>query len=394
MKSYERMDDSQYQRYFDCFYPDLYDPHDWARRAREAGMEYAVITTKHHDGFCLWDSRHTDYKVTNTPWGRDVLRPMVEAFRKAGMHIGFYYSLLDWHHPEFPIDRHHPQRDNPEYREKSRGRNMRKYARYMRDQVTELLTEFGEIDLMWFDFSYPGEDGKGCDDWESEALLELVRRLQPQALVNNRLGLPFKPDFETPEQYQPDEIPSDSEGKPLIWEGCQTLSGSWGYHRDEMTWKSVRQLLGLLIDGVGKNGNLLLNVGPTGRGEFDWRARERLQGIAEWMRYHSRSIKGCGPAPEGWVPPPDTRYTWNAETRRLYLHFFHWPFKHVHLPGLAGKIRYAQFLHDASEIQMRTARTEIHAALNAPTPEGAVTLELPTLKPPVEIPVIELFLDH
>ncbi len=392
LKHFERLDDAHYQRYFDHFYPDLYNPREWARQARAAGMEYMVITTKHHEGFCLWDSKHTDYKATKTPWAKDVLRPMVEAFREEGIRVGFYYSLIDWHHPEFPVDRIHPQRDDKAYREAAQGRDMRKYARYMRDQVTELLTGFGPIDLLWFDFSYPGEDGKGRDDWESEALLELVRKLQPQALVNNRLDLPHQPDFVTPEQYQPDAMLRDAEGNPVVWEGCQTLSGSWGYHRDEMTWKSVRQLLGMLIDGVSKNGNLLLNVGPTARGEFDWRARERLAGIGEWMHYNARSIKDCGPAPEGWVAPPDTRYTWNAETGRLYLHFFHWPYKHVHLSGLAGKVRYAQFLHDASEVVMRTAQTEIHAALNASTPEGALTLELPTLKPPVEFPVIELFL--
>lgn len=392
VKNYEKLDDAHYQRYFDHFYPDLYNPKDWARAAKAAGMEYMVVTTKHHEGFCLWDTKFTDYKTTKTMWGKDVLTPLVEAFRAEGMRIGFYYSLLDWHHPEFPVDKMHPQRDDAAFRESTKGRDVSKYALYMRDQITELLTDFGQIDLLWFDFSYPGADGKGHKDWESEALLSLVRKLQPQALVNNRLDLPHAPDFQTPEQYQPDAMLRDADGKPVVWEACQTLSGSWGYHRDEMTWKSVPQLLGMLIDGVSKNGNLLLNVGPTARGEFDGRATACLSGIAEWMHHHEPSIRGCGPAPEEFVTPPDTRLTYNAQTNRLYLHFLHWPFKHVHLHGLVGRVAYAQFLHDASEVQIRSAVTEIHAGLNAASPEGAVTLELPTIKPTVAVPVIELFL--
>lgn len=390
VKHAEKLDDAGYQRYFDHFDPDLYDPKEWARAAKAAGMEYMVITTKHHEGFCLWDTKFTDYNSTKTPWGKDVLAPLVKAFRSEGIRIGFYYSLIDWHHPEFPVDKCHPQREDTAFRESTKGRDVSKYASYMRNQITELLTGFGQIDLLWFDFSYPGEDGKGHADWESDELLALVRRLQPQALVNNRLDLPHAPDFLTPEQYQPDSILVDAEGLPLVWEGCQTLSGSWGYHRDEMTWKSVRQLLGMLVDGVSKNGNLLLNVGPTARGEIDGRATDRLSGIAAWMHHHERSIRGCGPA--GFVAPPDTRFTYNDQTNRLYLHFLHWPFKHVHLHGLAGKVAYAQFLHDASEVQIRSAATEIHAGLNASSPADAITLELPTVMPPVEIPVIELFL--
>ena len=390
--NYERMTDADYRRYFEHFSPDLFDPVQWAKSARAAGMEYVVITTKHHEGFCLWDSKFTDFKAPATPWGKDVLTPLVDAFRAEGLRIGFYYSLIDWHHPEFPPDRMHPLRDDKEFLASCGGRDMAKYARYMRDQVTELLTGFGPIDLLWFDFSYPGPWGKGCKDWESEKLFALVRKLQPQALVNNRLDLPHRPDFLTPEQFQPDAMLRDTDGRAVVWEGCQTLSGSWGYHRDELTWKSVPQLLGMLIDGVSKNGNLLLNVGPTSRGEFDPRAIDRLAGIAAWMHYHERSVRACGPAPDGISTPPDTRLTYNVQTNRLYLHFFHWPFKHVHLRGLSGRVAYAQFLHDGSEIRIRTATSEIHAGLDAATPEDAITFELPTVKPPPEIPVIEIFL--
>jgi len=382
VKNKERIPDRVYMQYFKRFDPDLYDPRVWARLAREAGMKYVVITTKHHEGFCLWDSQHTDYKATNTPCGKDLLAPMVEAFRTEGLRVGFYYSLLDWHHPHFPVDRMHPMRDKASERKKNAARDVTIYADYMRRQVRELLTQFGPIDILWFDFSYPGEDGKGAGDWESEALIKLVRELQPGIMVNNRLDLPGAGDFVTPEQVQPAAAVTDEKGKPVVWEACQTFSGSWGYHRDEMTWKSVPQLLWMLIDGVSKNGNLLLNVGPTARGEFDDRARARLEGIGAWMKRHGRAIYGCGPAPARWACPPDCRYTYNKATKRLYVHILTWPFGALHLPGLRKKVKYAQFLHDASEITTRAGTDG----------DTDLVLALPTIKPAVDVPVAELFL--
>lgn len=225
VKHHERITDEDYRKYFDHFSPDLYEPKEWARLAKQAGMKYFVITTKHHEGFCLWDSAHTDYKATKTPWGKDLLKPMVEAFRAEGLRVGFYYSLIDWHHEEFPVDAVHPQRDDKEFREKTKGRDVKKYAAYMRKQVEELLTQFGQIDILWFDFSYPGPDGKGKgkDDWESEKLLDLVRKLQPNILIDNRLDLPGAGDFETPEQYQPADGMKNADGTPAVWEACQTF---------------------------------------------------------------------------------------------------------------------------------------------------------------------------
>jgi len=148
----------------------------------------------------------------------------------------------------------------------------------------------------------------------------------------------------------------------------------------------------MLVEHVSKGGNLLLNVGPTARGEFDYRALERLAGMGEWMRRHGRAIYGCTYAPEVLPPPPDCRYTFNPKTNRLYLHLFAWPFKAVHLPNLAGRVAYAQLLNDASEIKFRETGADVHAALNATTPAGAVTLALPTVQPAVDVPVIELIL--
>jgi len=191
VKQRERITDEDYRRYFDHFCPDLYDPQRWAREAKEAGMRYFVVTTKHHDGFCLWDSDLTDYKVTNTPWGEDLIAPMVEAFRAEGMKVGFYHSLIDWHHPDFPVDGLHPRRDDEEYIEANGDRDVARYREYLHGQTRELLTRFGKIDVMWFDFSYPDRvwGGKGREDWGSEDLMAMVRELQPGIIVNDRLEI-------------------------------------------------------------------------------------------------------------------------------------------------------------------------------------------------------------
>ena len=384
VKSREQISDEAYAKYFRYFDPDLYDPELWAKAAADAGMKYFVVTTKHHDGFCLWDSDLTDYKATNTPAGRDLLRPMVEAFRNQGLRVGFYHSLIDWHHPEFIIDRIHPMRNRPDKEELNKQRDMKKYVEYLHGQVRELLTRFGTIDILWMDYSYPGPDGKGRDDWESEKLYKMIRELQPHVVLNDRMDLPEGWDVKTPEQYQPREWVR-VDGQPVVWEACQTFSGSWGYHRDEASWKSVEQLVRMLIGAVSKGGNLLLNVGPTGRGEFDYRALDRLQGIGEWMKRHNRSIYGCTQAPEEFQAPQDCRLTYNPEKRRLYLHIFAWPFRHLHMDGAVNKIAYAQLLNDASEIPFDIRDNE----------DGSKTLtfSLPVQKPPVTVPVIELFLE-
>ena len=396
----EKITNEDYQKYFDRFNPDLFNPKEWAKAAREAGMKYFVITTKHHEGFCMWDSKYTDYKVTNTKCGRDLLREVVDAFRAEGLHIGFYYSLIDWHHPDFIIDnRIGPYRELSEEDRKKMNekRDMKRYAQYMRDQVTELLTNYGKVDILWFDFSYPPADGnpehgKGHNEWESEELVKVIRSLQPEIILDNRLDLPGSGDIQTPEQFTPDAPLKDENGNPAVWEGCQTLSGSWGYHRDEMTWKSPKQCIDMLINHVSRNGNLLMNVGPTSRGYLDQRALNCLKAYGDWMKFNARSIYNCAAAPDGIKAPTDGRYTYNKETNTLYLHLMNWPFKHIHLPGLGGKVAYAQFLHDGSEVKMRDAQAEVHSNLNSSTPESALTLELPVLKPNMEVPVIEIFL--
>jgi alpha-L-fucosidase len=394
VKKNERMTNEDYQKYFDVFNPDLYDPHEWARMAKAAGMKYAVITSKHHEGFCLFDSKYTDYKATNTPAHRDLIRPWVEAFRAEGLRVGFYYSLIDWHHPNYTIDSNHPQsaRSDEEYARLNQGRDMAVYRQYLKDQVRELLTNYGKIDIIWLDFSFPEKNGKGRADWDSENLLKMVRELQPGIIVNDRLDLMDVAggwDFRTPEQFKPREWLTMN-GMRVAWETCQTFSGSWGYYRDEMTWKDVRQLLGLLIETVSKGGNLLLNVGPTARGAFDERAQERLGAMGRWMQVNGRSIYGCTQAPEGFKVPENSLLTYNPGTRRLYVHLLDWPMGQMTLEGYAGRVGYAQLLHDASEIEMSSQKDT--AWMPEDAKPGDLVLRLPVVKPNVEIPVVELFL--
>jgi alpha-L-fucosidase len=388
VKQRERLDDTAYQPYFDHFDPDRYDPALWARRARQAGMKYAVLTTKHHEGFCLWDSALTDYKAPNTPAGRDLLRPWVDAFRAEGLRIGFYHSLIDWHHPDFPIDGLHPQRDDQAAIDAAQGRDMRRYTEYLHGQVRELLTGFGQVDYLFFDFSYPTRvwGGKGRDDWRSAELLELIRSLQPDVIVNDRTDL--QGDVATPEQYQP-AAPLASGDR--LWEACQTLNGSWGYDRDNLDWKTSDQLIRMLVDGVSKDGNMLLNVGPTARGEFEPYAVEVLADIGRWMDASGKSVYGAGPA--AFTAPPDTRYTQRGD--RLYLHLFAWPFQHVHLPGLGGRVKFARFLHDGSEVHAEVTdpgQQAQNTTMGSMGPD-VLTLTLPVRRPDVLVPVVELFLE-
>jgi alpha-L-fucosidase len=391
IQNIEKINNEDYQKYFDFFNPDLFDPTVWAREAKNAGMNYFVITTKHHEGFCLWDSALTNFKSTNTQYGKDLLKPMIQAFKNEDMKIGFYHSLIDWHHPEFPIDGYHPMRDNVEFREKEKNRDVKIYAKYLHNQIEELVTKYGKIDLMWVDFSYSHIDwgwsiGKGKKDWQSEKIVSTIRKNQPHIILNDRLEVGG--DIKTPEQFQPTEWPKVN-GVPVMWEACQTLNGSWGYDRDNFNWKPPSMLIRMLIDTVSKGGNLLLNIGPNGRGEFEPKAIETLREIGKWMRLHNRSIYDC--TASEFTPPRDCRYTQNGN--KLYLHIFSWPFKHLYLGGLANRVKYAQLLNDASEIKFFTEepnKNALHTKIECPP--DTLFIELPIQKPNVEVPVVELFL--
>ncbi|WP_051585792.1 alpha-L-fucosidase [Caldanaerobius polysaccharolyticus] len=353
VRSHERLSIEDYHPFFQEFNPVNYDPRKWARVAKEAGMKYAVLTTKHHDGFCLFDSQLTDYKATNTPAGRDLVREYVEAFREEGLRVGFYYSLLDWHHEDYPAygDRHHPMRDNQLYRDKKQ--DFSRYVEYVHGQVKELLTNYGKIDIMWFDFSY---DDKIGEAWKATELVKMVRSLQPDIIIDNRLGGNIRSvnpevyagDFASPEQIIPPEGILDEAGNPIPWEACITMNNHWGYCAADKDFKTPKQIIRALVECVSKGGNLLLNVGPDAKGEIPEESLNILSEIGKWMKKNGESIYGCGRAE---LPKPEWgRYT--KKGNKLYAHIFDRGIGPINLRGLKGKVKRARLLCDGSEVDI------------------------------------------
>lgn len=385
-----RIPEEEYQFMVDHFNPDLFDPSDWARRAKAAGMKYVIFTTKHHDGFCMWDSEFTDYKITNTPYRRDVLRQVVDAFRAEGLRIGLYYSITDWHHPHYKISGNSPQALLPKEEQERMNavRDNRIYNEYMRSQITELLTRYGRIEELWFDISFQ----QGAESNEAEKMLELVRRLQPEIILNNRLGLDGANDILTPENYLRERDCFDADGKPAAWEGCHNFGASWGYNRDELSyWKTPFEFLYILINQTSLNGNTLFNIGPTSRGYIDEYELQCLELLTKWMKFNSRSIYGCGAAPAEYPAPRDCRYTYHPEAKRLYVHILRWQHT-VYLPNLAGKIRYAQTLHDGCFVKVQENAEGTAGDPNPRIPEGYAALSFLSQPRGTEVPVVELFL--
>ncbi len=361
VKSTERIADQKYDSYLDSFNPDRYDARAWTRAARGAGMRYAVMTAKHHDGFCLFDSAFTDYTAARSRAGRDLIREYVEAFRAEGLRVGLYYSLIDWHHPDYPAygDRAHPLRDNESC--KGQGRDITRYVEYLHGQVRELLSNYGRIDIMWFDFSY---DSMTDETWRASELVRMARSLQPHLIIDNRLssheGSPaggllspdaphYAGDFASPEQVIPnDEGVQDRDGRPVPWESCITLNDHWGYAAADTNWKKPWQIVRVLVECVSKGGNLLVNVGPTAHGEIPAACLETMDEVGRWLRANGASIYGCGPAN---LPKPEWgRYT--ARDNTLYAHVLDPGIGKIIVKGLLDRVRAVHYLADGAEITM------------------------------------------
>ncbi len=308
----------EYERFAKQFNPARFDAREWVRIAKDAGMKYIVITSKHHDGFALFDSKVSDYDVMATPFKRDILKELSEATREAGIRFCFYHSIMDWHHP----DAQGPA--FPDY-EKVANPNWSRYVEgYMKPQLKELLTNYGKVGVLWFD----GDWIKEWSDDQGRDLYAFVRGLQPDLVVNNRVGAGrqgmsgltkegrFAGDFGTPEQ----EVPAT--GLPGVdWESCMTMNDTWGYKHFDQGWKSAETLLRTLIDVASKGGNFLLNVGPTSEGLIPGASVERLGAMGRWLRVNGEAIYGSGPSPV--AAPSWGRIT--SKPGRLYLHVFDWP---------------------------------------------------------------------
>lgn len=335
------MPQDEYKALVKSFNPTNYNPAVWARLAKAAGMKYVVFTTRHHDGFCMFDSHFTDYKITNTPYGKDVLRMLVDAFRAEGLRIGFYHSLPDWTHDGY-VDLETPEgirtgKCGPY--DPARHAALRELVR---NHVNQLTTEYGKIDLMFFDYlsKYKAEE----DYFDRAALLDICRRNQPGMLVNDRLSY-FKdgdaPDYDyyTPEVAVPNRPPL-VRGTLRTWETCATMNDHWGYAKDDHNFKSVETIVAGLVGCISRGGNLLLNVGPTELGEFPPESVARLRGLADWFAVNGEAVAGCGPSE--YTAPFGCAYTQKGDA--LYLNVLVPPMGDILLPGLRGKVRSATLL--------------------------------------------------
>jgi len=360
VRSIEKLSVEDYQIFFDTFDPVDYNPKEWAKAAKHAGMKYAVMTAKHHDGFCLFDSKLTEYKATNTKAGRDLIREFVDAFRAEGIKIGLYYSLVDWYHPDYPHygEQHHPMRDNEEY--KGIEHNFDNYLDYMHGQVRELCTNYGKLDIMWFDFSYDERSGEG---WRATELVRMIRGYFPDVLIDNRLEgsgegygslltdnpSEFSGDFICPEQVIPLEGFFTESGKPIIWEACVTMNNNWGYTANDRNFKPAEMIIRKLVECVSKGGNLLLNIGPDAKGNIPTESLAILEKMGEWMSKNSESIYGCGSANLG--KPEFGRITRNGNI--LYYHIFENQINGVPLMEIeSSQIRRMWFVATGSELKL------------------------------------------
>ena len=355
---------AQYEQFAKRFNPTKYDPDEWVRIAKDAGMKYIVITAKHHEGFAMWDTRGTDYNIARrTPYGRGVLVPLAAAARRAGLHFGTYYSIMDWHDPSQsaaePGKHYNPTRMDPKRKSA--------YVAEMKIELAELIRET-HTEVLWF-------DGEWVDWWtdaDGRDLYAYLHRLDPKLIINNRIGHTRDAhgvnqgvgvgDFGTPEQ----EIPPQGYPPGVYWESCMTLNDHWGYNKYDDHWKSPTIVVHNLVDIASKGGNYLLNIGPTAEGVLPAGGVAVLRQVGRWMHANGVSIYGTSASPFAQAFP------WGRVTRapgRLYLHVFDWPAGHELALPFTGTVHRAYLL------------TEPNHALKVRRTPGGISVKLPAAAP-------------
>ena len=345
---------AEYELLAQQFNPVKFNADEFVGIAKNAGMKYIVITSKHHDGFCLWDSEVTDYDIIDaTPFKRDILKELSKACKKQGIKLCFYHSIMDWHHP----DAQKPFYPNYNDSKQSNPNFARYVENYMKPQLKELITKYGPLGVLWF-------DGEWIKDWtepQGKDLYNYVQALQPNILINNRVGKgrkgmeglnkadqEYAGDFGTPEQ----QIPATGLSG-VDWESCMTMNDTWGYKSYDDNWKSSKVLIQNLTDIASKGGNFLLNVGPTAEGVIPDASVERLTAIGQWMKVNRESIYGTSASPLGKLP-------WGrctAKPGKLYLHVFDWPTNlRLEVPGLKNQVNKAYLLSDKKRTKLSVRR--------------------------------------
>jgi len=364
-----------YRKFVDQFNPVQFNAKEWARMAKDAGMRYITITTKHHDGFALYDSKVSDYDVMATPFKRDIMKELAEATRAEGLTMCWYHSIMDWHHPDYEP---HRAWSTPQ----PADANFARYEKYLHDQVSELLTNYGPIGVMWFD----GEWERTWNHERGARLDALCRKLQPKVIVNNRVDVGrggmagmsdagFAGDFGTPEQ----EIPA--QGIPGVdWESCMTMNTHWGYNAWDKNYKSTTELIRNLVDIVSKGGNYLLNVGPKADGTFPEESVVRLKEIGQWMKVNSEAIYATHASPFKSLPWGRATMKPGKSQSEVFLHVFDWPTDgKLIVPGVGNDIVGAQVLGSATRSVARKSG-------------GDIVIELPRTKPNPHATVVKLTL--
>ncbi len=337
---------AEYEQLAKRFVPKPNAARDWARLAKRAGQKYMVMTTKHHEGFCLFDSKLTDYCAPKQACGRDLVREYVEAARAEGLRVGFYYSLMDWHHP-----------DGARCATDEAAR--KRFVEYIHGHVRELLTNYGKIDILWYDVSWP----LNAQGWESERMNEMVFKLQPEIIVNNRNQLPG--DFSTPEQ----RIQAEKTGR--AWEACMTMNGSWGYHAADDDWKTPKTIVRNLATCARGGGNYLLNIGPKPDGSIPVESVNIMTAVGKWVGRNSESIYGtdrCGVGRSNFAG-----FTRKGNT--LYIHVHFWPGDTVAIGGLTCKVKSAKLLATGKSVDFQQDRFRVRfTGLPKTAPDDPVTV--------------------
>ena len=316
----ERIPMADYEKLADSWHPRTDNPaRDWARLAKQAGMQYMVLTTKHHEGFCLWATQQTSYNAVQRGPGRDLVREYVEACREFGLKVGFYYSLMDWHHPDGALCA-------------TDEAARRRFLDFTQGCVRELCTQYGPLDILWYDVPWPLETP---ERWDSFNMNQMVRELQPHILINDRSRL--DEDFGTPEEH----VTPEKEGR--AWEACMTFNGAWGYMPISPDWRSTREVVGLLNAATAGGGNLLLNIGPAPDGSVPPEAVERLTAVGQWARTNQEALYGPVDRVDGRLESMPTG-VWSIKGNTAYYWCTRWPGRELAIGGLRAPVVKASLL--------------------------------------------------
>jgi alpha-L-fucosidase len=362
-----------YEKYAARFNPVKFDAHRWVKIARDAGMKYIVITSKHHDGFDMFNSKLSDYNIVKaTPYHHDPMKDLARECRRQGIKLCFYHSVMDWHHPDYLPRRAWETETRP-----ADGASLDRYIQYMEGQLRELLTNYGPIGVIWFDGGWE----HNADELHATEVVKLIRSLQPNILINNRIDIPE--DFDTPEQTIP--VRALAEGR--LWETCMTLNNNWGFDKDDHNWKSAEDLTQKLCDTASKGGNFLLNVGPTDEGVIPAESVDRLEQVGRWLKVNGASVYGTSASPFNRLPY-DGRCT--AKGDRLYLQVFHWPEGGLKLAGLASPIIRATSLETKESLPVTTSGGQVEIGKPSRLDPFATVIELRFHEAPVvqDVPVV------